>query len=62
MLYLLMQMMLASPGFPDIQGVVSPWTQYVGLLPSQIPVPTTWSDAERAHLHGTSLEVSSTSV
>ncbi|KAK7908185.1 hypothetical protein PG985_015488 [Apiospora marii] len=56
LLYLLMQMILSSPGFPDIQGVVSPWTQYVGLLPSQIPVPTTWSDAERAHLHGTSLE------
>ncbi|KAK7964922.1 hypothetical protein PG988_009926 [Apiospora saccharicola] len=56
LLYLLMQMILSSPGFPDIKGVISPWTQYVGLLPSQIPVPTTWSDAERAHLQGTSLE------
>ncbi|KAK8049413.1 hypothetical protein PG994_011143 [Apiospora phragmitis] len=56
LLYLLMQMILSSPDFPDVQGVVSPWTQYVGLLPSQIPVPTTWAEAERAYLQGTSLE------
>ncbi|KAK8124525.1 uncharacterized protein PG998_000284 [Apiospora kogelbergensis] len=56
LLYLLMQMILSSPDFPDVQGVISPWTQYVGVLPSQIPVPTTWSEAERAHLQGTSLE------
>ncbi|KAK8056427.1 hypothetical protein PG993_001654 [Apiospora rasikravindrae] len=56
LLYLLMQMTLSSPDFPDVHGVNSAWTQYVGLLPSQIPVPTTWSEAERVHLKGTSLE------
>ncbi|KAK6841786.1 hypothetical protein PG990_006222 [Apiospora arundinis] len=56
LLYLLMQMIISSPEFPDIQGAVSPWIQYTGLLPSEIPVPTTWSEAERAYLQGTSLE------
>ncbi|KAK7951594.1 uncharacterized protein PG986_007322 [Apiospora aurea] len=56
LLYLLMHMILSSPDFPGVHGVASAWTQYVGLLPTQIPVPTTWSEAERVYLQGTSLE------
>lgn len=40
------------------RGVSTPWTEYVKFLPDDVPVPTLWSDEEKALLIGTSLEVS----
>ena len=37
-------------------GLSNQFTQYVQLLPSQIAVPTFWSEEERSALRGTSLE------
>ncbi|KAG6036032.1 hypothetical protein E4U41_005828 [Claviceps citrina] len=34
----------------------TPWTKYISFLPGSVPVPTTWSGAERELLNGTSLE------
>ncbi|KAF5702698.1 SET domain-containing protein [Fusarium globosum] len=36
--------------------VPTPWTEYLKFLPRDIPVPTMWSELERALLQGTSLE------
>jgi hypothetical protein len=50
---------------PDVSrniGVSNPWTEYVKLLPSDVPVPTTWSKEQRMLLTGTSLEVGNSSV
>lgn len=58
LLYLLVQMMLASPDFSHIEGVISPWTQYFCLLPNHVPVPTMWAAEDLELLHGTSLAVS----
>ncbi|KAK0384948.1 hypothetical protein NLU13_7427 [Sarocladium strictum] len=33
------------------------WTEYIKLLPTDIPVPTLWPEADRSLLQGTSLEV-----
>jgi hypothetical protein len=38
-------------------GVSNPWTEYVKMLPSNVPVPTRWTEDQRALLAGTSLEV-----
>ncbi|RQM05351.1 hypothetical protein DH86_00001881, partial [Scytalidium sp. 3C] len=38
-------------------GVSNPWTEYVKMLPDDIPVPTMWTEDERLMLAGTSLEV-----
>lgn len=58
LLYLLVQMMLRSPGFSHTEGVISPWTQYFCLLPNHVPVPTMWAAEDLELLHGTSLAVS----
>lgn len=52
-----MQLVLSSPDVPSKKGASTPWAQYFSLLPQYVPVPTMWSDAERAQLRGTSLEV-----
>jgi hypothetical protein len=38
-------------------GVSNPWSEYVKMLPSNVPVPTMWTEEERTLLAGTSLEV-----
>jgi hypothetical protein len=38
-------------------GVSNPWSEYVKMLPSYVPVPTMWTENERTLLAGTSLEV-----
>ncbi|KAH6696877.1 SET domain-containing protein [Plectosphaerella plurivora] len=42
---------------PKARGVRTPWTEYIKFLPSDVPVPSTWSAQERRLLQGTSLEV-----
>lgn len=61
MLYLLVQVILSSPDCTENRGVATPWTQYFGLLPAQVPVPTMWTEYELSYLKGTSLEASSPS-
>lgn len=61
MLFLLMQITIAveeSKGTGNSPGVPNVWTEYVKILPRNVPVPTSWSEAERMLLTGTSLEVS----
>ena len=62
MLFLLMQVTIASSGHAQNVGVSNPWTEYVKMLPGSVPVPTLWGEEERAILVGTSLEVGSTFV
>ena len=69
MLFLLMQMGIAAAehgkgsraGLEGVKGagvgVSGPWTEYVRLLPAEVPLPMTWSEEERELLRGTSLEV-----
>lgn len=57
LLFLLMQITIATPSHPQNVGVQNPWTEYCKILPSDIPVPTMWSEEERSMLIGTSLEV-----
>ena len=57
MLFLLMQITAASPDHGRSVGLSNPWTEYVKMLPSIVPVPTMWSEEERVMLVGTSLEV-----
>ncbi|KAH8893416.1 SET domain-containing protein [Thozetella sp. PMI_491] len=54
LLFLLVQLLLASGAASA--GVSNPWTEYIKFLPSSIPLPTLWSEEERALLQGTSLE------
>jgi len=58
MLFLLMQMTMTSPDVSPSVGVSNPWTEYIRMLPSHVPVPTTWQEEQRMLLFGTSLEVS----
>jgi len=58
LLFLLMQITIGSPEFSQSVGVSNPWTEYVKILPGFIPLPTMWTEDERAMLVGTSLEVS----
>ncbi|RYP07716.1 hypothetical protein DL764_002335 [Monosporascus ibericus] len=58
LLFLLMQLVLSSPDHTGSHGVTTPWTQYFSLLPTEIPVPTMWTESEIARLKGTSLEAS----
>lgn len=53
-----MQMTIASWDDPVGVGVSNPWTEYVKMLPSNVPVPTAWTEDQRTLLAGTSLEVS----
>lgn len=57
LLFLLMQITIASLNGALNVGVSSPWSEYAKMLPSTVPVPTTWTDEERTLLAGTSLEV-----
>lgn len=52
-----MQITIGSPELGQIVGVSNPWTEYVKILPSLIPLPTMWTEEERVMLVGTSLEV-----
>jgi hypothetical protein len=52
-----MQITIASSSGALNVGVSNPWSEYVKMLPSTVPVPTTWTDEERTLLAGTSLEV-----
>ncbi|KAI0857589.1 hypothetical protein F4860DRAFT_489286 [Xylaria cubensis] len=56
LLFLLTQLVLSSPDYNGGQGASTAWTQYFKLLPSQVPVPTLWSESELSLLRGTSLE------
>jgi hypothetical protein len=55
MLFLLIQLHagLSANSF----GTSTPWTEYVKMLPENVPVPTLWVEEERDMLVGTSLEV-----
>lgn len=59
MLFLLMQITIASPEHKQNVGLSNPWTEYVKMMPTTVPVPTMWSEEERYMLTGTSLEVRS---
>lgn len=59
MIYLLVHLVLSRQNHSASRGGAStPWTEYVKFLPRPIPIPTMWTEAERALLQGTSLEVS----
>lgn len=62
MLFLLMQITIASTHHGQNVGTSNPWTEYVRMLPEDIPVPTLWDDDGRMLLIGTSLEVSTTLI
>lgn len=57
MLFLLMQFTIAAKHHGLNVGLSNPWTEYVRILPIEVPVPTLWNEEERALLVGTSLEV-----
>jgi hypothetical protein len=57
LLFLLMQITISSLDCPHGAGVSNPWTEYVKMLPSTVPVPTMWTDDLCQMLMGTSLEV-----
>lgn len=59
MLFLLLQITIA-PEHGQSVGLSNPWTEFVRMLPNEIPVPTMWSEEERVMLMGTSLEVCKT--
>jgi hypothetical protein len=52
-----MQITIASSNGALNVGVSNPWSEYVKMLPSNVPVPTMWTEEERTLLAGTSLEV-----
>lgn len=52
-----MQVTITSPDVSHSIGVSNPWTEFVKMLPSEVPVPTLWTEQERVFLVGTSLEV-----
>ncbi len=52
-----MQITIASADSAFSVGVSNPFSEYIKMLPSNVPVPTTWNDDERTLLAGTSLEV-----
>ncbi|CAM1500952.1 Fc.00g101140.m01.CDS01 [Cosmosporella sp. VM-42] len=57
LLYLLTHLVLPKRDHAVSRGGAStPWTEYIKFLPRQIPVPTMWTEVERALLQGTSLE------
>lgn len=56
LLFLLAQLILIWKSEKNT-GLSNPWTQYIKYLPRTVPLPTMWTDAERALLNGTSLEV-----
>ncbi|WXC57350.1 hypothetical protein SNK03_003268 [Fusarium graminearum] len=57
LLYLLAHLVLSGRDASNPRGPAStPWTEYLKFLPRDVPVPTMWSEVERALLQGTSLE------
>ncbi|KAL2073420.1 hypothetical protein VTL71DRAFT_10744 [Oculimacula yallundae] len=56
MLFLLMQITIAAKHHELKIGLSNPWTEYVRMMPSEVPVPTLWSEEEKVMLTGTSLE------
>ncbi|KAG9249005.1 SET domain-containing protein [Calycina marina] len=56
LLFLLLQITIASPGHDRSVGASNSWTEYVKMLPREVPLPTIWREEERAILAGTSLE------
>ncbi|KAF7542315.1 hypothetical protein G7Z17_g11683 [Cylindrodendrum hubeiense] len=57
MLYLMTHLVMSTRGHTGSRGCASSaWTEYVKFLPRSIPVPTMWTEDERALLQGTSLE------
>lgn len=53
-----MQITIGASAQALVVGVSNPWTEYVKMLPNSTPLPTMWTEEERAMLIGTSLEVS----
>jgi hypothetical protein len=54
---MLMRLVLSSNHRQNgTQDATEAWTAYIGLQPSDVPVPTTWSNAELSLLRATSLE------
>ncbi|KAI1335421.1 hypothetical protein F5Y15DRAFT_249168 [Xylariaceae sp. FL0016] len=56
LLFLMAQLVLSSPDYTSGQGASTPWSQYFSLLPTDVPVPTMWTESELSLLRGTSLE------
>ncbi|OBS28914.1 hypothetical protein FPOA_02849 [Fusarium poae] len=57
LLYLLAHLVLSGRDASSPRGPAStPWTEYLKFLPRDVPVPTMWSEVERALLQSTSLE------
>lgn len=56
LLFLLVQLVLASKEHQAPVGVSNPWTEYIKFLPKTVLVPTLWTEDERLLLRGTSLE------
>ncbi|KAF7556229.1 hypothetical protein G7046_g6370 [Stylonectria norvegica] len=57
LLYLLTHLLLSTRDHAVSRGgPPTPWTEYIKFLPRYIPVPTKWTQVERALLQGTSLE------
>ncbi|KAH7356897.1 hypothetical protein BKA65DRAFT_580014 [Rhexocercosporidium sp. MPI-PUGE-AT-0058] len=59
MLFLLMQMTIAAKHHGMNIGLSNPWTEYVRMLPSEVPVPTLWSEEERLMLSPVSAKTAS---
>ena len=55
MIFLLLQITIASPDGGEKIGVSGPWTEYLRFLPERFPLPTFWCEAEQVLLAGTSL-------
>lgn len=56
LIFLLLQITHSAIARLDKIGISSPLTEYVKFLPSEVPLPTFWTDEERALAVGTSLE------
>ncbi|KAI5462563.1 hypothetical protein BGZ63DRAFT_217644 [Mariannaea sp. PMI_226] len=57
LLYLMVHLIPSNRDNVGSRGCApTPWTEYIKFLPRQVPVPTMWTEDERALLRGTSLE------
>ena len=56
LIFLLMQITHSAVAVTDKIGTSNPWTEYIKFLPSDVPLPTFWTEEERALPVGTSLE------
>jgi hypothetical protein len=57
LLFLLVQLFHSTSPRKNSVCVSNGWTEYVKFLPSSVPVPTLWTEEERALLRGTTLDV-----